>query len=603
MGRKSPEEIAELIVWGVENAFVAETVGFLVDRLTSIDYRDYDAEYWVRRMANENPVLLNDIYLKYKDKITAQTAEILEPYLRDLDTEKAMQEFSGHYDLSPAYSASTERLTNATVKGCTEIIQRQNVALIQQQADAWYEIASVAVTRENATMMSEREIIADAVKELSARQITTIDYKSGAYAKIDVAIRRHIVTQVNQNYLRLQELRANEYDWDLFSCSSHPASRPEHFHFQGCIFSKGRYIGQRIDGEHVYDYRDMDIGSVTGIYGANCSHYTTPYIPGLSQLQKPPYDAEENEKRYDLTQKQRYYERQIRATKAEIHDLEKAGLDTTQARLKLGQQQTRVREFCQTNNLTRDRSREIAYGIGEQPRALRSVQPGATSRTTPTQNKIPITKTTTYTDIEHAAVQTNPNYKKIQETSQRMESLRARIDAIRPGDKDYSKVGELYKQYKKLIAEYKTVQREWGQNCQRCTVAYELRRRGYDVTAKKRLASNDEVRKNWRHLFINQRYVNVGNAEQATAIANLEGELASYGEGSRSIVYVKWRKKGAHVFIAEVTDDGVLYVDPQSGIVGYDGWQQRIDPTVLQVARVDDKEVNLQYLDKIVEVG
>lgn len=370
MGRKTPEEIAEQIVWGTENQFVSETTGFLIDRLTSIDYSNYDAEYWVRRMANENPAILNDIYLKYKDRITAQAAEILEPYLRDLDTEKAMQDFSGHYELSAPYSAATERLTNATVKGCTEIIARQNVAMIEQQANAWYEIASVAVTRQNATMLSEREIIADAVKELSARQIFTVDYKSGVHNKIDVAIRRHIVTQCNQNYQRMNDLRAKEYDWDLFSCSAHPASRPEHFPLQGCIFSKGQYIGQKIDGETVRDYDEMNIGDVTGIYGANCSHYTTPYIPGLSKLQKPPYGEEMNAIRYDLTQTQRYYERQVRGTKTEIYDLERAGLDSTDARLRLGQQQARLREFCATNDLTRDRSREIAYGIGEQPRAL-----------------------------------------------------------------------------------------------------------------------------------------------------------------------------------------------------------------------------------------
>ena len=368
--RETPEEVAERIVWGVEEQFVSDTTKFLVDRLTSLPYTDYRLVYVVERMARENPQLLNQIYLEYKDQIAEEVEEVLTPYLMDLDTEKAMQGFSGHYELSKPYSVAVARLTQATVKGCTEIIARQNVAMVQSQADVWYEVASRAVTRENATMMRETEIIADAVKELSRHQIQTIDYKSGVHNKIDVAIRRHIVTQVNQNYQRMNELRAQEYDWDLFMCSSHPASRPEHYPLQGEIYSRGQYVGQRIDGHVVRDYDELNIGSVTGIYGANCSHYTTPYITGLSQLQEKPYDAEENEKRYDLTQTQRYYEREIRATKTEIYDLQRAGLDDTQERLRLGRQQTRLRNFCEENKLTRERQREKAYGIEAQPRPL-----------------------------------------------------------------------------------------------------------------------------------------------------------------------------------------------------------------------------------------
>lgn len=373
--RPEPEEVAYKIVWGVENEFVSETLSFLVDRLTSADFADYRLEYVIERMARENEQLLNQIYLEYKDRIAQEVADVLTPYLKDVDTEKALQDFSGHQPSKP-YTVATERLTNATVKGCTEIIARQNVAMVEQQAQAWYEIASTAVTRANATMMSEREILTDAVKELTKRGIVTVDYKSGVHNKVDVAIRRHLVTQINQNYQRMNDLRLSEYDWDLFMCSAHPASRPEHFPLQSHIYSKGRYVGQKIDGETVRDYDEMDIGSVTGIYGANCSHYTTPYIPGFSKLQEVPYSEEENDKRYELTQTQRRYEREIRATKAEIAKLQQAGLDDTTERLRLGREQTKIREFCDKNNLTRQRNRELAYGIGEQPRALRGTKRG-----------------------------------------------------------------------------------------------------------------------------------------------------------------------------------------------------------------------------------
>lgn len=382
MPAPTPEELAERIVWGVENRFVSETTGFLIDRLTSIDYRAADVEYWVRRMANENGHLLLDIYAKYKDAITDDARAILEPALEDVETERALQQATGNTDPSLPYTASRQRITDATVKNCAAIIDRQNIAMASQQEQLWYEVATTAITRINGEMMAVDDAIADAVKELSARQIRTIDYKSGVSTNIDVAVRRHIVTQTNQAYQRMTEARAVEYDWDLFMCSSHGASRPEHYRFQGHVFSKGRYIGQRIDGHTVQDYGDLGVDTVTGIYGANCRHYLTPYVPGLSEVQEPPYGERENEKVYDLTQKQRYYERQIRYTKAEVHDLRRAGADDTDARLRLGAQQRRLAAFCGDNGLPRRYDLEKAYGIGDQPRGLRSaLRENITSKT------------------------------------------------------------------------------------------------------------------------------------------------------------------------------------------------------------------------------
>ena len=368
--RETPEEIAERIVWGAENAFVAEMTAYLIAQLTSVDFLDPHAQYYVRRMANENPAVLTDIYLKYKDRISDDVRNILEPYVRDIDTERALRDQTGITENTPPYTQGVERLVNSTVNGCVEIVNRQNVALIDNQTDVWYEVSMQAVSETSLATKSMQDIIADAVESLMSAHIQTVDYKSGVHTSIDAAIRRHIVTQVNQNYQRMTELRAKEYDWDLFMCSAHPASRPEHYDFQGEVYSKGQHIGETVDGHKILDYDEMQIGTVTGIYGANCRHYTTVYIPGLSQVQKPPYDAEENEKRYELTQKQRYYERQIRQTKADIYGLQKAGADDTAARLRLGQQQTRIRNFCNENGLTRRYDLERAYGIGDQPRAL-----------------------------------------------------------------------------------------------------------------------------------------------------------------------------------------------------------------------------------------
>lgn len=374
---------------GAQERFVSETTGFLIDRLTSIDFRDYDTEYWVRRMASENERLLLDIYAKYRDEITDDARAILEDAILDEDLETALQRVTGHTAVSAPYSAGVARITSATVANCTKIIERQNVAMVAQQADLWYSVAIDAVAKTTGAMETTDRIMAEAVRALSERQIRTIDYKSGVSTNIDAAIRRHVVTQANQAYQRMSEARATEYDWDLVMCSSHPASRPEHYYFQGEIFSKGRYVGQRIDGHTVQPYDDLDVGDVTGIYGANCRHYLTVYVPGYSEVQEPPYGYEENERRYDLTQDQRRMEREIRYTKADVADLQRAGLDDTQARLKLGTQQAKIRAFCNENGLTRRYDLEKAYGIPSQPRAIGGTRKAAAKAAEPRKPQQP----------------------------------------------------------------------------------------------------------------------------------------------------------------------------------------------------------------------
>lgn len=166
--------------------------------------------------------------------------------------------------------------------------------------------------------------------------------------------------------------------------------------------------------------------------------------------------------------------------------------------------------------------------------------------------------------------------------------------------------------YAKIQAEYvaayrdcKRLKRAYGGNSQRCVVAYELRRRGYDVTARPLLARNDVVVKNWNRLFIDQKFVDVGSEDAKTAIANLEAEIANYGDGSRSVVFVIWRGgcNRAHVFIVERQHGKARYVDPQSGTVDYEDWKSKFVPVSLKVSRVDDKKVDTQYLLQVVREG
>ena len=119
----------------------------------------------------------------------------------------------------------------------------------------------------------------------------------------------------------------------------------------------------------------------------------------------------------------------------------------------------------------------------------------------------------------------------------------------------------------------------YSQNCQRCVVAYELRRRGYDVQAAPTYKGDELPRVvfakggiysgNWRAAFQHSKITKVGvdgrqtNAAQRT-IDNIESNMKTWGNGSRAVVQVFWKGGGGHVFNVENDNGRMVYVDAQT---------------------------------------
>lgn len=106
---------------------------------------------------------------------------------------------------------------------------------------------------------------------------------------------------------------------------------------------------------------------------------------------------------------------------------------------------------------------------------------------------------------------------------------------------------------------YSSEYEAYSSNCQRCVLAYEARRRGYDVTALPTykgdlLPSGSDYLK----ALSNPDVVSVGKS-----IRKIESEVKGYGNGARAIVGVS-RGRSGHVFIAENVRGKIIYVDPQT---------------------------------------
>ena len=148
---------------------------------------------------------------------------------------------------------------------------------------------------------------------------------------------------------------------------------------------------------------------------------------------------------------------------------------------------------------------------------------------------------------------------------------------------------------------------EFSENCQRCVVAYELRRRGYDVTALPtykgdvlpRVAYHDSKRGTWegrwKGAFKGAKTLNVGvrgnnsSAEQKV-INNIEQKMKDFGSGSRGVVQIFYRGGGGHVFNVENVGGQIRYMEAQTGQA------KNISQTM---SRVDTSSVNLVRTDNL----
>lgn len=143
---------------------------------------------------------------------------------------------------------------------------------------------------------------------------------------------------------------------------------------------------------------------------------------------------------------------------------------------------------------------------------------------------------------------------------------------------------------------------EWTHNCQRCVPTYEMRRRGFDVTAIPRVldangrpSTSDPVWLGWRDIFDNATW----ESTSGTGQRRIERLMEEWGDGSRAQIYVKWkgRNTGAHVFVAERIDGETRYVDPQSGSQDASGYFGMVRTGSTRICRLD----TLQPSDAIME--
>ena len=214
--------------------------------------------------------------------------------------------------------------------------------------------------------MDYNTAIRSTIKQLSAEGVGAIRYPTGRTDTIEVAVRRAVVTGVNQTALRLQDARADEMGADLVEVSAHAGARPSHAEWQGGIYSRSGKSRKYPDFVKATGY-----GTGAGLGGWNCSHSFRPWFEGMSRTYDKAllkeYQAKDYEyngvrmTEYEALQEQRKIERNIRRWKREQNALQAAGLDSSEASAKIAEWNRRHKDFLEQTGLKADGMR-VAVG-------------------------------------------------------------------------------------------------------------------------------------------------------------------------------------------------------------------------------------------------
>lgn len=156
-------------------------------------------------------------------------------------------------------------------------------------------------------------------------------------------------------------------------------------------------------------------------------------------------------------------------------------------------------------------------------------------------------------------------------------------------------------------------QEAYTSNCQRCIVAYEMQRRGYDVEALPTYADDNlpqiayrytnkegkqELIGRWQGAFKNAKGVNVGAsgnnaASEKKTYDNIVKEMTKYGNGSRAVVQILYRNGGGHVFNVENVNGQISFVEAQTGRTK-DIWRtlKSVNTDTVRLVRTDNLKVS-----------
>lgn len=370
-----PEELAELFR-ALEITLLDEICSRLVfaDQLNEVTVQDIQA------------LRMHGIDLKSIEEAISKTAGISKQKLNSLlndVVERNQKYYTEVIDLAHVTQPETlvdeaavdaiKRQTHDTFRNLTASMGFLVGNTMLKPARAYQWALDNAEMQIQSGAINYNQAIKTAVKQLADGGLKVVDYESGHRDKIDVAVRRAVMTGVNQICAKYTEQSAQYLETPYFEVSAHAGARDKpgpspwssHKDWQGKVYS--------IRANDIYPsiYEVCGLGAVDGLEGANCRHRRNVWVEGVSertytdeQLAHIDDDigCEFDGKKYtayEATQMQRRVEREARKLKREKAAYKAAGLheDETAVNIRLRRLNAKYKAFSAAARLPEQRER------------------------------------------------------------------------------------------------------------------------------------------------------------------------------------------------------------------------------------------------------
>ena len=230
---------------------------------------------------------------------------------------------------------------------------------LEQRLDrAWLQVSTGAIDY-NTAIRGAVDDLADGMKYVT--------YPTGHRDTLETAVRRCVLTGVNQTAAKLQLTRMEELGCEFVEVTAHEGARPSHAVWQGKIYHIGGAV--TLDGVRYEDFaKATGYGTGAGLCGWNCRHNFYPYWPGISV---PNYTetrlAALNAKcvtyggkqytRYEISQMRRDLERRVRKYQRRFLAEDAAGVDTGPTAVKLKAARKALTAYVQDTDGKQDEGR------------------------------------------------------------------------------------------------------------------------------------------------------------------------------------------------------------------------------------------------------
>lgn len=365
------------------NAYDNAVVADIARRIVKTGYVTETAKHQIRQ-AQQMGLLYDDIIREIAQRTNATDSMVRTLFenagVETVRTDNRLYTAAGLQPTDLRASPAMLQMLQAGYENTLGTMHNLTLTTANTAQQAYISACDLAMLQVQSGAMSYQQAIRAAIQS-AASDGTRVLYPSGRTDRIEVAVRRAVLTGVAKTCRTIGEYNAASCGCDLMELSAHAGARPSHAKWQGQLVS--------LSGKRGYLSKDdIGYGSGDGFGGYNCRHDWYPFFPGISQRNYTPeklaqletmtvnYNGQEIPY-YDATQEQRRLERRVRDCKLRLSATDAARQETKDPKLRaqldedfakqskaLREARDKLADFQTGTGLLPDTSRTQVYGFG-----------------------------------------------------------------------------------------------------------------------------------------------------------------------------------------------------------------------------------------------